>query len=268
MTSNEHNKNADRFKGFADVYENARPSVPKRLISIVSTYLGHLPETVVDLGCGTGLSTMTWKNVCNNVVGIEPSEDMISVARKKAAGNISFIKAFSDKTSLPDNFADAVICSQSFHWMEPRSTLAEVNRILKNGGVFAAIDCDWPPVVGLRAEKAYTGLFRKVRNIEDENKEINDTFHRWEKSGHLKNIEDSGYFGYCREIVFENTEKCDTDRFINIAESQGSLQTILKLKPELIEADYSEFCDIISDCFPKGGSDIGFCYRVRIGVKS
>lgn len=68
MSNNEHIKNADRFKGFADVYENARPSVPERLVSIVSTYLGHSPDTVVDLGCGTGLSTMIWRNVCSNVV--------------------------------------------------------------------------------------------------------------------------------------------------------------------------------------------------------
>ena len=70
MSVNEHNKNADRFRGFADVYENARPAVPERLISIVSGYLGHMPEAVVDLGCGTGLSTMIWGKVCANVVGV------------------------------------------------------------------------------------------------------------------------------------------------------------------------------------------------------
>ena len=59
---------------------------------------------------------------------------MISVSRKKETESISFVKAFSDNTGLPDNYADAVICSQSFHWMEPKSTLAEVNRIHKSSG--------------------------------------------------------------------------------------------------------------------------------------
>ena len=40
--------------------------------------------------------------------------------------------------------ADIVTCSQSFHWMEPEPTLAEIARILRPGGVFAAYDYDWP----------------------------------------------------------------------------------------------------------------------------
>jgi hypothetical protein len=36
---NEH-KNADRFTGFADVYENARPEMPKYLTKIICKYLG------------------------------------------------------------------------------------------------------------------------------------------------------------------------------------------------------------------------------------
>lgn len=259
--------NADRFKGFADVYESARPSAPERIVSVVSCYIGGFPQTVVDLGCGTGLSTTIWANVSKTVIGIEPSDDMLAVAKKKETENICFKKAYSDKTGLPDNHADAVICSQSFHWMNPQTTLSEVNRILKSGGVFATVDCDWPPVVGLNAEMAYTRLFQKVKKIESENREINNTFMRWEKSGHLNNISQSGYFRYCRELVFENAEKCGAERFIAIAQSQGSLQTILKIHPELIEDDFSEFCSAVRDCFCGGEADISFCYRMRIGVK-
>lgn len=101
--------------------------------------------------------------------------------------------------------------------MNPTDTLAEVNRILTPNGVFATVDCDWPPVCSLEAELAYSQLLNKVRFIELENKDVFKTFQRWNKDKHLQNIKQSGYFRYCREIVFMNKEKCNADRFIGIA---------------------------------------------------
>lgn len=260
-------KNAERFTGFADIYENARPTVPQYPIEKICTYLGKKPDTVVDLGCGTGLSTVAWKQAASDITGIEPSADMISVARQKQSDNIKFIQAFADNTPLPDDYADVVVCSQSFHWMEPKSTLKEVNRILKTNGVFATIDCDWPPVTLWQAEKAYMKLYVKVKDIERNSPEINDTFVRYSKDKHLSNIQNSGYFRYTRELLFSNTEKCTADRFINIILSQGSLQTVLKRLPELIADDVRDFKNTVYELFAGTEFDIDFCYRMRLGIK-
>lgn len=260
-------KNAERFTGFADIYEKARPTVPMYPVKIICSYLGKAPNVVVDLGCGTGLSTIVWKSAAHSVIGIEPSEDMITVAREKSSEQVKFVRAFSDSTTLSDDFADVVVCSQSFHWMEPAATLKEVNRILKNGGVFATIDCDWPPVTLWQAEKAYMTLYNKVLEVEKNTAEISDTFVRYSKDDHLKNIRGCGYFGYAREILFSNTEKCTAERLINIILSQGSLQTILKRSPELIKNDVKIFTNTIKSLFDEREFDIDFCYRMRIGVK-
>lgn len=235
------------------------------LILLVISF-GHKPNQIVDLDCGTGLSTLAWSGKCDNIIGIDPNEEMLSVAKSKS-NDISFIKAYSDNTTLPDNSTDIVICSQSFHWMNPTDTLAEVNRILKPNGVFATIDCDWPPVCSLEAELEYSQLLNKVRFIELENKDIFKTFQRWNKDKHLQNINQSGYFRYCREIVFLNKEKCNADRFIGIALSQGGLQTILKTQPDLIENDIELFEKKIKSIYGSKEFDISFCYRMRIGVK-
>lgn len=84
---------------------------------------------------------MTWLDKCDNVIGIDPNEEMLSIAKQKS-DKISFINAYSNNTSLSDNSTDIVICSQSFHWMNPTDTLKEVNRILKPNGAFSTIDCD------------------------------------------------------------------------------------------------------------------------------
>lgn len=258
--------NSNRFLGFARLYENSRPTIPDFACDIILNYLARSPAQIVDLGCGTGLSTVVWLNKCDRVTGIDPNEEMLSVAKQKS-NDISFIKAYSDNTTLPDSSADVVVCSQSFHWMNPADTLAEVNRILRQGGVFATVDCDWPPVCYLDAELAYSQLLNKVRFIELENKDIFKTFQRWNKDKHLQNIKQSGYFRYCREIVFLSKEKCNADRFIGIALSQGGLQTVLKTQPDLIERDIELFEKKIKSIYGQSEFDIGFCYRMRIGVK-
>ncbi len=259
--------NANRFLGFSDTYENARPQMPEYVIYVIKKYLGRNPNLVVDLGCGTGLSTVVWEKNCNQVIGVEPSEDMLSQASAKSSDTVKFIKGFAHETGLEDDSADVIVCSQSFHWMNPDLTLAEVNRILKKYGVFATVDCDWPPVCDWRAEKEYDDLFKKVKTIENTNPKINKTFNWWDKNKHLENIQNSGYFSYAREIVFANTEVCDAKRFINIALSQGSLQTILKTDDNLIKDDVKKFTEYINDLFKEEKFNIDFCYRMRIAVK-
>lgn len=262
-------KNADRFKGFAKVYDAARPACPEYVLKILPLYLGYVPATVVDIGCGTGLSTLVWKNTAQKIIGIEPSDDMRNIALNNSENypNIDYVKAFSDNTELPDEVADIITCSQSFHWMEPVSTLIEVNRLLKPGGVFAVYDCDWPPVCSVEIEIAYEKLLAKVHKIEKEDKKYSDSFLRYPKEQHLSNIKKSGFFRYIREIVFANTEQCSAERYFDIAVSQGGLQAILKQEPELIKTDLKEFYEIVAEDFCSEVKEIEFCYRMKLGVK-
>ncbi len=88
-----------------------------------------------------------------------------------------------------------------------RPTLREIDRILKPGGVFAAIDYDWPPVAGWRAEREYEKIYGKIREWEERLPDVNASFIRYRKDRHLTHIRDSGYFRYARELVFAHTEK-------------------------------------------------------------
>ncbi len=259
--------NAGRFKSFADVYDEARPKMPLYPVEVIIKYLGGEPGRVVDLGCGTGLSTVVWKGRCKEAIGIEPSEDMLAEAMKKQTDGITFRKAYSHETGLPGLFTDAVVCSQSFHWMEPKSTLAEVNRILRPGGVFAAVDCDWPPLCGWEAEKAFCDLMQAVKETEAAWPELKSSFKYWDKNGHLDNIKRSGHFRYAREIVFSNREPGSAERFIDLALSQGGLQSVLRFDAVLINRQIEVFKETVRKTLGEGNIDIGFGYRMRIAVK-
>jgi len=262
-------KNADRFGGFAGLYNGVRPACPEYVTEILTRYLGRHPRTVVDLGCGTGLSSLVWRGRADKIIGIEPSGDMLAqaVASTEGLPEIEFIRAFSDNTGLESGIADIVTCSQSFHWMEPFSTLREVDRILRPGGVFAAYDCDWPVVSVADVDRAEEKLFEKINDIQFNDGEYKDAFIQYPKTRHLENIRQSGFFSYAREIVFSKTEDCGADRRYGLVLSQGAIQSILKKNPSLIEDDLAGFRAVVDGFFGDRTLQIEFCYRMRLGMK-
>ena len=152
--------------------------------------------------------------------------------------------------------------------MEPDVTLSEVARLLKPGGIFAAYDCDWPPVCNPAVESAYQSLDDYVDEVEANTPEYREAFVQYPKSEHLENIRKSGCFGYTREIVFSNTEYCDADRYYRIALSQGGTQAILKKNPSLVEKEMDRFRMVVDYYFEDKVLPIEFCYRLRLGVKN
>uniref|UniRef100_UPI003FF0CB45 class I SAM-dependent methyltransferase n=1 Tax=Candidatus Fimivicinus sp. TaxID=3056640 RepID=UPI003FF0CB45 len=215
------------------------------------------------------LSTRLWGTAAAEVIGVEPSLDMLTYAQEHCAPkqNVRFVNAFAHDTGLAEECADVVTCSQSFHWMEPEATLQEVDRILKPGGIFATYDCDWPPVCDRRAEEAYNDLQRRISELASATKDYGESFLRWGKNEHLAHIRESGYFRYAREIVFSNTEECNAQRFINLALSQGGLQTMMRLEPEIVKLCVSRFEKKVREIFEDEIFRMDFCYRMRIGIK-
>ncbi|MDR6552668.1 class I SAM-dependent methyltransferase [Paenibacillus qinlingensis] len=263
--------NVKRFTGFGALYDGSRPTAPQEVIQILTAYLGRKPQTVVDVGCGTGLSSFLWIDDADQIIGVEPSDDMRAVAVAKweamdKPASLIFQNGLSHELGLPSGSADIVTCSQSFHWMEPQSTLREFARILRPGGVFAAYDCDWPPVIDWQIEQQYLKLTTLGDQRAVELAPEHEQAHKWKKDEHLKQIEASGLFRYAREIVFHNWESCDANRYVNLALSQGSLQTALKLGAKELESEAAEFRELVEKAFAGEERSILFGYRMRIGI--
>lgn len=260
--------NVERFMGFAQIYDDYRPSMPTVIIDVL-TQLAHMPRPrlVVDIGSGTGLSTRVWADRADEIIGIEPSDDMLHQAEVRSVGlnNIRYQKGFSVATGLPDSCADIVTISQALHWMEPEPTFVEVARLLRPGGVFAAIDND-PALVTMEADSADEAFMENAGRLTTEGGYEN-TIKKWRKEEHLSRIEASKLFRYTKEIAVHKVEEGGADRMVGAALSEGTIQNLLKkgLTEEQIglPAYHAEVKRILGDSIVPWY----FTYRVRIGVK-
>ncbi len=261
----------ERYQGVAETYDAYRPRppavIPDLLIQLARRRRPHL---VVDLGSGTGLSTFLWAERAEAVVGIEPSPDMRGVAdaRKAAsakAGNVRFQAGLAAETGLPGGEADIVTCSQAFHWMEPEPTLAEVARLLRPGGVFAAYDYQEPPTMDWEAETALVAFrarltdLRKALGLSRER--------RWAKAEHLERLRASRQFRYVRETWVHGVESGNAARLVGFARGRGSVGTLLRRG--LSDADIGlEALRVAADrTLGEEPRPWVFSYAVRIGIR-
>lgn len=252
----------ERFLGYADTYDEGRPKLPSKAIELLKIYLDKDIDTIVDIGCGTGLFTEVCTRFANNVIGIEPSIDMLNKAKTKNNKKMTFIQGYGDKTGLECECADIVICSQAFHWMKPETTIKEVYRILKKGGIFAVIDADYPPVINKELEELNAYLHRKTANLENyENKWVSN------KNEHLNNIRKSGLFEYSREICFLHIEKYDQERFKKFLLSQSSMQHAIKYNYDMIIDELNTLDSRLYKVFNGKTLDAMYPYKMKIGIK-
>ena len=266
--STDFSANIERFSGFAGLYDDYRPKPPTVIVDIL-TQLAQIarPCLVVDLGCGTGLSTRLWIGRAEEVVGIDPSDDMRREAEQRTqVAHVRYQAGLSTKTKLAEGCADIVTCSQSLHWMEPEGTFAEVARILRPGGVFAAYDCDWPPTLHWKAEAAYMEVMRRATAI-DQERGYSPGLKAWRKDQHLERMQASGHFRYVKEITLHDAEPGNAERLVGLAMSQGQVATLLKNGLSEAEIGLDKLREIATQTLGEKMSSWYFSYRVRLGIK-
>ena len=225
------------------------------------------PTLVVDLGSGTGLSTAIWGGRAERVIGIEPNADMRQEATRKIKGysyatHIEYREGVAHPTGLPDECADIVTAAQSFHWMEPTATLAEIARILRPGGLFAAYDYDSPPAIYWELDQlALEASMRMVKLVQERG--LASTLKIWPQNKSLAPLRESGHFRFTREVFLHSIEQGDATRFLEAMQSSGLSQ--FQFTEQEIGLD--RLSSTILQTLGSEPVPWYVSYRVRIGVK-
>lgn len=189
-------------------------------------------DLLVDLGCGTGLSTRIWTDIANKIIGIDPSVDMIEYSKKitegKKINNITYLLGDSSKIKLSNDSADIMTIIQAAHWMDPNTSIPEIHRVLKKNGILAVLNSDLLPFIDSDTSEIFFEFWKKV-NVLGKIHRIDLNARRWDLGEHRSKVSQIGLFRNVREVSFHSEEKGCLKRFLNLCSSIGRVKQLLEL---------------------------------------
>ncbi len=159
-----YNKIADIYtKQYSDDFSDSK---------YIDKFLDYLPDgaSILDIGSGPGQFSKYMADKGFKVLGIDYSEKMISIARKKMKG-IEFRRMDMRKLDFKDNFFDGALASYSLIHIPSEDipeTLKGFYRILKSSGYIEIIAQKGEPdkIIDepfMPAEKMFFNFFTKKR---------------------------------------------------------------------------------------------------------
>lgn len=107
---------------------------------LLSRIIHHLQPVdhgkYLDVGCGTGNYTIALNNAGYALIGIDPSDIMLKVAKSKPS-RVEWMQGSSESLPFNNNEFDGAIATLTVHhWKERKKGLQEISRALKPGAHF------------------------------------------------------------------------------------------------------------------------------------
>ena len=122
----------------ADSYDAARPSYPDGLFAELERRTGRLAgRLVLDWGAGTGIASRQLTERGARVISLDIGEQMLRRAHARSPLT-PCVQADGNRMPVRAGSADLVTFAQSWHWFDQRAASAEVARVLRPGGYWAA----------------------------------------------------------------------------------------------------------------------------------
>ncbi|HYX29430.1 MAG TPA: class I SAM-dependent methyltransferase [Pyrinomonadaceae bacterium] len=127
-------------KSAAQRYAKGRPYFHPMIIAHIKEFLSITRplSSALDVGCGTGLSTVALKGIAENIIGLDASAEMIALAPEE--NGIRYFVAAAENLPFDNNDFDLLTLSQVFHWLDANRFLAEANRVLRPSAWLIAYD--------------------------------------------------------------------------------------------------------------------------------
>lgn len=127
------------FDSVIETYSQGRKEFPAEVLDILWGHLRVKFPSILDVGCGTGIGTRQIRNSGAKSTGCDISSGMIDVARL-SPGDIEYVVAPAHRLPFRDETFDAITAFSALHWFCDSASLHELNRVMRPGGVFLAVN--------------------------------------------------------------------------------------------------------------------------------
>ena len=131
-----------KFGNLGKRYDEARQGFPQETIDRFWRLVGHEQPRVLDLGCGTGISTRQLVRPGAKLFGADNDPEMIRIAERKVDSEITYCVAPANCLPFSSETFDAVTAFSAFHWFCDKDSVQEIQRVLKPGGIFFVVNKD------------------------------------------------------------------------------------------------------------------------------
>lgn len=118
----------------AMLYAHGRPAYPPALMERIRAMLG-LREPVrfaLDVGCGTGQSTVAVADLASQVLGVDASAEMIAHALPHP--HVTYAVASAEALPVAESSCDLMTVASAFPWFDRSAFLAQAHRALRHDG--------------------------------------------------------------------------------------------------------------------------------------
>lgn len=132
------------FGQVSNSYARAREDIPTSLMdSLLIRNISFEGKKIADIGAGTGALTRKIAMRKGEIIGIEPSQELIEQAKVLNITKnyrIPYRQGTAECTGLAGSQYDMVTVMRAWHWFDREKAINEIRRILKPNGKLLVID--------------------------------------------------------------------------------------------------------------------------------
>jgi ubiquinone/menaquinone biosynthesis C-methylase UbiE len=139
----------------------------KQLVPLRERMVGLARGRVLEVGLGSGLNLPFYGREVEELVGIDPSRELLTRARKHTSWvhfPVKLMECGAERLPLEDGSVDSVVMTWTLCSIgDPGPALAEMRRVLRPGGALIFIEHGRAPEEGVRRwQERITPVWRKV----------------------------------------------------------------------------------------------------------
>jgi len=123
-------------------YSKVRPFFHEEAVRCIRAFAGiERFHNVLDVGCGTGQSSIALASVADRVIAIDSSQEMLNLAPSRP--NVVYQLGFAEQLNFAAGQFDLISASSALHWFDPESFFPQCHNVLTTEGLLAVYNDDF-----------------------------------------------------------------------------------------------------------------------------